>query len=378
LLKVCQIFCRRKKEGFVEKETGIVYHLGMMDEKKSRRTLLFKILAPILTVFFTLLLLEGGMRLLDWAQKEKTIQEQMTEMLKEAGQLYPPPDKLFSQVLERESLGHKNHPSMGLSLRDYDYPVEKPANTYRIIGLGDSFAWGWGVADNRRTTFKYLECWLNEAGDGKNYEVINCAQPAKTVNYYESFVEEYSGKFHPDMFLILYNLNDSYLPHASMVVDKRTEMLMQEQKDPLSDVSLLFRFVKKRIVKKRVHDYTVGHIKEGYFGPDAEQKWGKAQENLKEIQRVCKEQNIELVVAIFPLLFELEKKYPFRKEVEEMERFLKSSQIRSVNLLPSFIGKKTFVLWSRPIDSHPNRVAHRIAAETIYRYLKQHVLARGS
>jgi hypothetical protein len=27
------------------------------------------------------------------------------------------------------------------------------------------------------------------------------------------------------------------------------------------------------------------------------------------------------------------------------------------------------VLWSRPADSHPNRVAHRIAAEAIYRYL---------
>jgi hypothetical protein len=375
-LLISQLFLRVKY--LVEKEAWIVYHSGMMTEKKSKRTLLFKMLAPILTVFFTLFLLEGGLRLLELVQKEKTIQEQMTEMPKEAGQLYPPPGKLFSLVLERESLGHKNHSSMGLSLRDYDYPVEKPPNTYRIIGLGDSFAWGWGVADNRRTTFKYLECWLNETGDGKSYEVINCAQPAKTVNYYESFVKEYGEKFQPDMFLILYNLNDSYLPHASMVVDRRTEKLMQDEKDPLSDISRLYRLVKKRIVKKRVHDYTVGHIKEGYFGPEKEQKWGKAQENLKEIQRFCQEHGIELVVAIFPLLFELEKNYPFQNEVEEMERFLKSSQIKSVNLLPSFIGKKTFVLWSRPTDSHPNRIAHRIAAETIFRYLKQNVLSTGS
>jgi hypothetical protein len=177
------------------------------------------------------------------------------------------------------------------------------------------------------------------------------------------------------MFLILYNLNDSYLPHASMVVDRRTERLMQEQKDPLSDISRLYRFVKKRIVKKRVHDYTVEHIKDGYFGPAKGQKWGKAQENLKEIQRVCQEQGIELVVAIFPLLFELEKNYPFQDEVEEMDRFLKSNQIKSVNLLPSFKGKKTYVLWSRPTDSHPNRVAHRIAAEAIYHFLKKQVFS---
>jgi hypothetical protein len=350
----------------------------MMNEKKSKHSLLFRVLAPILAGFFTLLLLEGGIRLLESSKNKMTIQQQLTEMLKEANQLYPPPDKFFSQVLERDSLGHKNHPSLGLSLRDYEYSIEKPDNTYRIIGLGDSFAWGWGVADNRRTTFKYLECWLNANEDGNSFEVINCAQPAKSVRYYESFVKENGEKFHPDMFLILYNLNDSYLPHASMVVDSRTEKLMEEEKDPLSDISRLFRLVKKRIVKKRVHDYTVGHIKDGYFGPDKGQKWGKAQENLIEIQRECQERGIELVVAIFPLLFELEKNYPFQEEVEEIDRFLKSNQIKSVNLLPFFEGKKTFVLWSRPTDSHPNKIAHRLAAEAIYHFLQEKVFSAGS
>jgi len=166
----------------------------MMTEKKSRRTLLFKMLTPILAGFFMLLLLEGGMRLLELSKKKMTTQQQMREMLKQASQLYPPSKKRFSRVLKRDSLGHENYPSMGLSLRDYEYSVEKPANTYRIIGLGDSFAWGWGVADNRRTTFKYLERWLNTNKEGKKYEVINCAQPAKTVQYYESFVKEYGKK----------------------------------------------------------------------------------------------------------------------------------------------------------------------------------------
>lgn len=349
-----------------------------MSEKRPQRSLVFKVLTSILAGCFAILLLEGVIRLLESFEKETTTRRQMIKMVREAEQLYPPGDKFFLRVLERENLGHENHPSMGLSFRDYEYPIDKPENTYRIIGLGDSFGWGWGVMDSRLTTFKYLECWLNAREDGRNYEVINCAQPAKNVSYYESFVKEYGEKFRPDMFLILYNLNDSYLPHASMVVDSRTEKLMQEETDPLSDFSRLFRLVKKRIVKKRVHDYTVRHIKEGYFGPEKEQKWGKAQANLQEIQRVCQEQGIGLVVAIFPLLFELEKNYPFRAEVEEMERFLKSSQIKSVNLLPFFMGKKTSVLWSRPTDSHPNKVAHRIAAEAIYQFLKKEIFFDGS
>lgn len=346
-----------------------------MAEKKTKRRLLFGVLGTALAVFVTLILLELGVRVVEHFAGRKTKQERFTEMLKEARSLYPPSNKLFAKTLERERLSQQNYPSMGISLRDYDYPVEKPENTYRIIGLGDSFAWGFGVADNRSTTFKYLECWLNAAQDGRRFEVINCAQPARTVRHYETYVKEYGKKFDPDMFLILYNLNDSYLPHASMVVDRRTERLMEEEKDPLSDIFRLYRFVKKRIVKKSVHDYTVAHIKEGYFGPEKDQKWGKAQGNLKAIRKFCEENGIELVVAIFPLLFELEKSYPFENEVEEIDNFLKSHQIHSVNLLSSFKGKKTFVLWSSPTDSHPNRIAHRLAAEAIFQFLQQHIFS---
>ena len=74
-------------------------------------------------------------------------------------------------------------------------------------------------------------------------------------------------------------------------------------------------------------------------------------------------------MVIFPLLFELERKYPFADEVREVDQFLRSIQIKTVNLLPVFRGKKKFILWSSPTDSHPNEVAHRLAAEAIYQFL---------
>jgi len=342
-----------------------------------RRVLLFKILTPIFAVAVTLLLLEIGLRAVDHLSQKPTKKEKRIAMIQEAGVLYPPSNQLFSLTLERDRLGHRNYPSMGTSLRDYDYAQSKPENTYRIIGLGDSFAWGWGVADNRRTTFKYLECWLNTYDEEQNYEVINCAQPGKSAYDYEAYVKEYGHAFNPDMFLILYNINDSYLPHASMVVDKRTGDLMREHRDPLSNISMLYRFIKKTLVRKRVHDYTVRHIKEGYFGPEKQQKWGRAQANIREIQKFCQEQEIELVVAVFPLLFELEKTYPFQAEVEEVDRFLKLCRIKTVNLLPAFKGKKTTLLWSSPSDSHPNRVAHRLAAEKIYQFLREQVFTKS-
>jgi|GEM_PF-2204802 len=344
-----------------------------MIAKRSKRVVLFKVLTPVLSVILTLLLLEIVIRTLDHFREKPTKKEKRIAMIQEAGRLYPPSDRLFTLTLDRERLGHRNYPAMGTSLRDYDYPLLKPEHAYRILGLGDSFAWGWGVADSRRTTFKYLECWLNADESGQQYEVINCAQPGKSVKDYEAYVKDYGRAFHPDMVLILYNINDSYLPHASMVVDKRTKDLMLQQKDPLSDISRLYHLLKKIIVKKRIHEYTVRHIKEGYFGPEKKQKWGQAQANITEIQKFCRVRQIELVIAIFPLLFELEKTYPFQEEVDEVDRFLTSNRIKTVNLLPVFKGKEATLLWSSPTDSHPNRVAHRLAAEAIYNFLQDHV-----
>ncbi len=45
-------------------------------------------------------------------------------------------------------------------LREYEYDYEKPPNTYRILVLGDSITFGWGVAFEK-TYSKILEKKLN-------------------------------------------------------------------------------------------------------------------------------------------------------------------------------------------------------------------------
>ena len=243
-----------------------------MSSRKQKKFRPVKVISPILAFVFALFFLEIGLRVFGKDIKEiqspKMLKRELfPQMLEEAKKLYPPSHPLFSLVLDREKLIQKNYPSMGISLRDYEYSPEKPEVTYRIIGLGDSFAWGWGVPDNRLTMFKYLECWLNTANKGQHFEVINCAQPGRIVGYYETFLHQYGKKFQPDMVIIVFNLNDPYIPHASMVVDRRTEILMQEEKDWLSERSRLYHFVKKRILKKKVSDYTIRNIKDSYFGP---------------------------------------------------------------------------------------------------------------
>ncbi len=59
--------------------------------------------------------------------------------------------------------------------RGPEYPMKKPPGVFRILGLGDSFAFGWGV-EEEQTFLRVLEQRLRAAGH--NVEVLNAAVPA--------------------------------------------------------------------------------------------------------------------------------------------------------------------------------------------------------
>lgn len=59
-------------------------------------------------------------------------------------------------------------------LRDQEYPMDKPDNTYRIALLGTSYIMGSGVDDSQKVD-ALVEDKLNKRGDTLNYEILNFA-----------------------------------------------------------------------------------------------------------------------------------------------------------------------------------------------------------
>ena len=59
---------------------------------------------------------------------------------------------------------------------DYEYRLRKEPGTFRIIGLGDSSLFGWGVP-LEDSTLKVLERSLNEPSSAHKFEVMNFAVP---------------------------------------------------------------------------------------------------------------------------------------------------------------------------------------------------------
>src|ERR1700693_2065419 len=136
------------------------------------QSLLAKLALLAFALLLTALFLEVGFRIAFHQSRDFSM-----EMWKYAVRLkrpVPNPDLSFAHVPNNESV------LMGVDvkinsqgLRDYEYPLTKSSGTYRIMMLGDSTTFGWGVR-LEDTAAKILEFRLNDAratGPGK-FEVI--------------------------------------------------------------------------------------------------------------------------------------------------------------------------------------------------------------
>lgn len=118
-------------------------------------------------------------------------------------------------------------------MRDRELPLRKPADEYRIALIGDSFAFGWGVADGK-TFADRLEHDLADAVPGRRVEVLNFGVPGYNTAIEAAVLRRRAMAFEPDLVLVQFYKNDYHLPN----------FLLDPEPAP---VSYLLDFVRRRL-----------------------------------------------------------------------------------------------------------------------------------
>lgn len=101
--------------------------------------------------------------------------------------------------IDTQTAFHVTHNAQGL--RDKDHPYEKPTGVTRILALGDSFVWGFGVAQDELFS-EIIE------RDNPRIEVINMGVSGYgTDQQFLTYTEE-GYKYHPDLVVLAFYAND--------------------------------------------------------------------------------------------------------------------------------------------------------------------------
>ncbi len=90
--------------------------------------------------------------------------------------------------------------------RGPEFAMEKPADTLRILSLGDSRTFGWGLADDETYSRRLEQLLRTNFNSGKKIEVINAGVNAWSFPQMLVYLREFGVKYQPD-FVVLAEAN---------------------------------------------------------------------------------------------------------------------------------------------------------------------------
>jgi lysophospholipase L1-like esterase len=289
------------------------------------------------------------------------------------------PDRLMRKI-DRDGLLHDLRPHAkathdGISYatnndglrEDHDYALEKAPGVRRVILLGDSFVFGWGL-HLEHTMGRQTASLL----DGTKWEVLNLGVPAYNTANEVSFLEERGLKYHPDVVVLMYHPNDAGIATNTVLGDAATtDRLLTDYYDGKGTPEQ----------RAQVEDYLGSEgqpLAPSWNAPDLRSRdrqylthhflplyWSQVQQTLDRLATLAREHHFAVVVAILPELDRPWEKHPFAPLYAHVHDEMARRGFEVVDLYPLFqrYPNPDLMLWGH--DGHTSAFANRLIAHAL-------------
>ena len=251
--------------------------------------------------------------------------------------------------------------------KDYEYRIEKPNNTFRIIALGDSMTEGVFVAVND-TWPKQLERKLNKLNLTLQFEVFNFSIAGAGTLEEVKTLEEKGLKYNPDMVILAFFGNDW---EDSVWIKNRTKELWKGYKNGSFKLpeEVEKKFEEVKVTEKNI-PLLIAYLAISEYWDKAEQEgmlnvWNKNVERpLSHLIELCKEKNISLIVTALEI-WDIDSTH----EKELLTELFSEHDIPFLDL--------TDILWAHPkseiklADGHLNEYGYNIVSNKIMEFILQ-------
>jgi len=263
-------------------------------------------------------------------------------------------------------------------LRDREYPLEKPANTFRVAVLGSSFALPAGVAIEEAFHSRLEEQWTAEFAP-RRCEFINFAVGMHGPEQLLAMLELRALAYDPDLILVAATRLSMPLflqPPQPASADGGGAPLSFRRTHPMLQ-SFLVRLIRQRIGNPPLPGRSVGWLERLYVAvrepdpeppaiavaPDAPARRVRSSP-LQRLGGIGERTGIP--IALVWLEFE-----SGRAAGEfDIEAAARAAGIHYLDTRDAFRGSRPSDYWIHELDPHPNASAHAIFAREIDAFLR--------
>ncbi len=252
---------------------------------------------------------------------------------------------------------------------------EKPPGTFRVMIIGDSFTWGWGVSWDK-TYAARLARWLPRLESESDFQVVNWSRPG--WNTWEEWisVREQLEVWAPDLVIVGYVFNDA---ESTDLREREAARLNLARRTPQGAIgsrlcrwSRLAQRLADAVENRRMRRELTAYYHRLYES----EGWATGKRGLRRLRAAAKGLDVPLLLVLFPIFdSQLDEAYAYRELHGLLTTTADTLEIPHLDLLPvfeEFDGRELAVV---PFtDAHPSPLAHRIAAKAILDHLVENEL----
>ncbi|MCX8037458.1 MAG: SGNH/GDSL hydrolase family protein [Candidatus Sumerlaeia bacterium] len=259
-------------------------------------------------------------------------------------------------------------------MRSPERSMSKPAGVRRVFVLGDSVAFGHGVAQEAAFP-ALLETMLSDGASSGRVEVINAAVPGYNSVQQEIVLREKAGPWQPDVVLVVAVVND-----AEPAYDLGEDGMLHWENPP----EVYREFIERTIGGKGWRTFAQRHFRLAALAGAARPHflthkyldyldrlyaadsagWQNAQRAFRTMRDQCHARGIAIVLAFCPVPEKPEPDVLRRIRVKFAE-FARNEGIPFVDLFGAEHSRPVSEVVLSPLDRHPNVLGHRLLAEAL-------------
>lgn len=254
--------------------------------------------------------------------------------------------------------------SNSLGYRDVDHPIEKPAEVYRILLLGDSIGAGLLIERFEDIFPQVIVEALRSAG--QSAELINFSVSGYNTQQEVETLVEHGLAYDPDLVLLQYCLNDRRLENGGILATLLRQELEENRISSIRLHPILLRSELFRLIRFRLEPYR-GRTVADQAALQQSVSQDTVVPSLERLPSLSRDHGFDLLAVIFPTFQSFA---PYRDFAEH--RWIASQLdrlgIRKLDLLEEMArcseGDVTRIAYD---VLHPNEAGHRCAGIAIAR-----------